>query len=314
MKKPKLKNKVLVLVAIVLTLSMTIDGTYAMLTNGNMIPFSEESKILLHNDFAANENKDIYVENTGLKDVYVRIRFSEFLQVGNNILLGGKFNDTDTWHIYKPDCDCIAHEHYTWDMNGNSKIYRPNHKESHSDIYTLGQRFGDGTYAKSTLPETEIISFAEYIENRDEYAAESIGRWVIDTDGWCYWSKALEPDTATNLLIDNVYLRHSFDDNAQYAIHVLLQAADEDGLGDDFPTLEEKAELEFPTTPEDFDDGGILFSLGSNVIDKPEIEEESEDLEESEFNDEIDTSENASGTPQYIIDYFNGICFKEKAE
>ena len=57
------------------------------------------------------------------------------------------------------------------------------------------------------------------------------GFWILDDsdtgNGWCYWSKLLPKDEATNLLLDNVTLNSDMtpDDNWAYNIDVRLQAA-----------------------------------------------------------------------------------------
>jgi len=57
------------------------------------------------------------------------------------------------------------------------------------------------------------------------------GFWILDDsdtgNGWCYWSKLLPKDEATNLLLDNVTLNPDMtpDDNWAYNIDVRLQAA-----------------------------------------------------------------------------------------
>ena len=185
MKKLKLKKKISALAALILAIALSTGGTYALLTSAAIVPALEDPdapSVLLHNDFEAYKNLDVYVENTGGKDIYVRLQFREFLQIGNNVVLGGDRNNEDTWHIYTPDCNCIAKKYYTWNMSGNSKIYRPGHMESYDEKYTLGQSFEDGIYAKSTLPKTDLISFDEYMENRAIYDSELNARWVIDTD------------------------------------------------------------------------------------------------------------------------------------
>ena len=56
--------------------------------------------------------------------------------------------------------------------------------------------------AKETLT-AEVITMAAYNEKSAEEKAEFIG-WVYDSDGWAYWSQAVEPGTATGLLLDKV--------------------------------------------------------------------------------------------------------------
>ena len=56
--------------------------------------------------------------------------------------------------------------------------------------------------AKETLT-AAVITMATYNEKSDEEKAAFVG-WVYDADGWAYWSQAIEPGTATGLLLDKV--------------------------------------------------------------------------------------------------------------
>ena len=37
--------------------------------------------------------------------------------------------------------------------------------------------------------------------------------WVWDDDGWAYWANAIQPDTATGLLLDGIELINPPSDN-----------------------------------------------------------------------------------------------------
>ena len=56
--------------------------------------------------------------------------------------------------------------------------------------------------AKKTLT-ASVITMATYNKKSAAEKADFIG-WVYDTDGWAYWSQAIEPGTATGLLLDKV--------------------------------------------------------------------------------------------------------------
>ena len=49
--------------------------------------------------------------------------------------------------------------------------------------------------------------------------------WVLDTDGWCYWSQILKPGDATNLLLAQVLVNPGsvINDNYEYFIDVQMQ-------------------------------------------------------------------------------------------
>ncbi|MDR2647693.1 MAG: DUF6273 domain-containing protein, partial [Oscillospiraceae bacterium] len=94
--------------------------------------------------------------------------------------------------------------------------------------YTDGQDFADGSKAKKTLEASPVVLVQYYIDHKDEldgwYPA---GLWALDTDGYAYWTQALLPGEATNLLLDNVVLDELVapDDNYYYAIDVRLEAS-----------------------------------------------------------------------------------------
>ena len=49
--------------------------------------------------------------------------------------------------------------------------------------------------------------------------------WVYDTDGWAYWAQAIEPDTATGLLLNELTQLSVPDDDWYYGINVVGQFA-----------------------------------------------------------------------------------------
>ena len=80
--------------------------------------------------------------------------------------------------------------------------------------------------AQSTLDAT-LMSMQEWID-----AGSQPGEyWVYDTDGWVYWAQAIEPDTATGLLLDGIELAQVMDDSWYYAINVVAQFITADDLG-----------------------------------------------------------------------------------
>ena len=80
--------------------------------------------------------------------------------------------------------------------------------------------------ATSTLDAT-LMSMQEWID-----AGSQPGEyWVYDTDGWVYWAQAIEPDTATGLLLDGIELTQVMDDSWYYAINVVAQFITADDLG-----------------------------------------------------------------------------------
>lgn len=80
-------------VTIVMVLAMGISGTLAYLSTSGPLLASrmgvvEGKSVMAHDDFYevgnGTFNKDIYVENTGEKPVFIRVKLTEALTVGGN--------------------------------------------------------------------------------------------------------------------------------------------------------------------------------------------------------------------------------------
>jgi len=245
----KINRKMLAaLTASVLVVSLLIGGAFAWSDFGQMVTNRlrgiPDPDVQLHDDFDREgvngfHEKDVYAENTGKVPTVIRIRFDEFFQVGNHVMTHdkegnlSKINDKNTWQprLFDdvPTTTDEMHHHF-WDMSGNGKIYlrgitdlgwKDWSSESVGSVGPNGQQFNN------TLPSSTIITMAEYMNNRAIYDAESAdGCWILDTDGWCYWSKLLMPDTATNLLLDSVTLNQSNhpEENYVYFINVRMEA------------------------------------------------------------------------------------------
>ena len=55
--------------------------------------------------------------------------------------------------------------------------------------------------------------------------------WVWDDDGWAYWANAIEPSTATGLLLDGIELINPPSDSYYYGINVVGQFVTADDIG-----------------------------------------------------------------------------------
>ena len=82
--------------------------------------------------------------------------------------------------------------------------------------------------AKSTAY-AEVITMARWNElSAEEKTARDY--WVVDTDGWAYYSRAIPPHSASGLLLSGITQTvkdHSF----YYAIHVIAQFVTQDDVG-----------------------------------------------------------------------------------
>ena len=83
------------------------------------------------------------------------------------------------------------------------------------------------THAVKQTGNGTLMSMQEWIDN----GSQPGNYWVYDTDGWVYWAQAIEPDTATGLLLDSIELNQVMDDTWYYAIHVEAQFVTADDVG-----------------------------------------------------------------------------------
>ena len=250
----------------VLAVALAVGGAYAWTDYSqsarNTFHGNVAADVLLHDDFNG-ENKDVYVENTGDSAVYVRVKFAEYLQIGNVSVLPAygadsavdgyeraNPQDVTTWpvHQFANDVDtdnkcsgnaASAHNYYTWNMTGAQKAYLagvteadPNGRggltQEAFDALTFDADVTIGTIVtqkKLTSAAQPVMLLSEYMD-MEAAARPTNGCWLLDTDGWAYWSNALQPGTATNLLLDEVTLKDAVPyDNWVYNIDVQLQAA-----------------------------------------------------------------------------------------
>ena len=250
MQRPRLKTKMskkkkaALAAAIALVLALLIGGAFAWTDFSqsfkNLFHGTSTPDVLLHDDFTPNVNKDVYVENTGQTPLVVRVQFAEYLQVGNDAVIGQDAKDSSTWRVRDWSGTTIGSDGtvaatdnlHDWLMSGNSKWYLPGTSEIDDVTYTSAVVGGNGNTTKQTLPAAPVVTMSYYMANKATLdASYPDGFWILDDSdtgsGWCYWSKLLPKDEATNLLLDNVTLNPDMtpDDNWAYNIDVRLQAA-----------------------------------------------------------------------------------------
>ena len=95
------------------------------------------------------------------------------------------------------------------------------------ETYALGE-------ADWMLPEGETTLYAVWQKNdsgTDGGTDDEPAYWVYDTDGWVYYSKPIEPGTATGLLLSGIQLNEVMDDSWYYAIQVTGQFITADDIG-----------------------------------------------------------------------------------
>lgn len=91
----------------------------------------------------------------------------------------------------------------------------------------------DAQSALVEAPECTVITMAAYKQLSTSEKNDFTG-WIIDTDGWAYWSKALKPGTATGLLLNKLNIQPKLSEEKydwEYDIHVDFEAVDATDIG-----------------------------------------------------------------------------------
>jgi len=221
----------------------------------------------LHDDHTdSGANKDVYVENWGNENLFVRVRLAEYMELGTGAGILSESKDQsnvpvpnpqnhavsvagrqdvvdipDTWQIHIPDsadpaaCTSAAdfHHYWNWDMGG-SKFYYPAPENSRQIKGYVDSGSPEGLSAVSVnsggVKAKQTLNATVMTMAQWKAGGSQIGPyWVMDTDGWSYWAAPLEPGSATGLLVNNVTLRTQPDQDYYYGINVIAQMATKDG-------------------------------------------------------------------------------------
>ena len=258
------KRILLMSLALVICIAGSIGGTLAWKdfsqSATNRFRGTTDPDVTLHDEFDG-ENKDVFVENSGKQDIYVRVRLDEYMEIGGVSFVDGVTAKTkDLWQPHEwpqdgsdiAECNCIAdgdpnhlfHSYYTWTVNGAERDYNPG---TPGLVYTkldpVTEKV-DTTGSLHTQDAAKPVLMSDYVRisswlaadpgntiaglsagDKESYDAYTAGCWILDADGWAYWSVVLKPDTATNLLLDKVLpTSKDIPDDWYYGIDVKLQA------------------------------------------------------------------------------------------
>ena len=119
--------------------------------------------------------------------------------------------------------------------------------DDNNDIEDDGVRLESETHTAQQTINGTVITMTEWLERWEAYqtaveegtpadeAAETTqvmgDFWVWDDDGWAYWANALQPSTATGLLLDGIELIDPPGDSYYYGINVVGQFVTADDIG-----------------------------------------------------------------------------------
>jgi hypothetical protein len=250
--KSKHKKVLSWVVAIVCTIALVVTGTYAWngiskaldpsrARMGTNVPGAN-----LHDDFLAETGeKEVYIENTGNADVYVRVQLSDLL--ARNTVVEPDF---PVYDLYIPgDLSQAGNqfgEGFIWNF-GNSVPYNyaslttsadwaaASNRSTADDL--VGDQRGDAISESTivdltvlpkdkTTPVGSVISMITYWDTSFDAQRDNFAGWVYDADGYVYWSQALPAGEATSLLINGITLPPKGKSTYYYGIKVNMEYVD----------------------------------------------------------------------------------------
>ena len=251
-------NKKCTAVAAVATAAaLVLTGTFAWVMENDQTELNKFTakdpgtyKVELKEDFDPNDpwaNKDVWVENKGDNPVIVRVRLEEFYDL--------EYRNGTTYNIKEGYSQGSDNGSAIFNVPGGSELDENKLADSSTGIDKyIKLQFGEdvvtmadwGTLnnnlsaAKKELKNAQTASNeAAIAEARAKVTAADDAikavSWVIDTDGWCYYTKALLYGEKTSYLLDDVDFNedlflesHSKPYNLDYKINVRLQAISAD--------------------------------------------------------------------------------------
>lgn len=193
---------------VVLAAAILLAGTFAWsnFAQSRVNTFKElmTPDVNLHDDFEGGPNKDVYVENSGQKDIFVRVKMTEYLQTANlgSLVLGHTADQENLWvphntvqavsegtTTYDPNqCDIEAsgnqvnpqwtnaagqdfHDFYTWTLGGqeggnaNGQIYyKPAPEDKKAQVDANGNVIQDPQVVSDELTGVEGDAAAYYAQ------------------------------------------------------------------------------------------------------------------------------------------------------
>ena len=275
-KRVALLVSLLTVVCLIAAIGTTLAWTDFSQSVVNRFRGTTDPQATLHDEYDG-ENKDIFVENSGNQDIYVRIRLDEYMEIGGKSFVekvGGVDVTAKTKDLWQPhlwpqtagtditECNCVDagnsahkfHSYYAWTVSGAARDYNPGTPGlPYTKLDPITGKV-DTTGSETTQAAAKPITMTEYLRlkalsedpavidhglsarmSAEEIAAwtaaTTTGCWILDADGWAYWSVALKPDTATNLLLDEVSSTgKDIPDDWYYAIDVKMQAVTSNDL------------------------------------------------------------------------------------
>ncbi|MDR3278711.1 MAG: hypothetical protein LBT12_08050 [Oscillospiraceae bacterium] len=236
-KEIRMSKKGMAITAALITAALLLTGTFAwqqMVSKTNEFIGSNETPTL-HDDFDPSANlKDIYVENTAKRALFIRVKLEEAMNLTDNTwrpAANGYL--AHTFETAVGDCEHENaegerfHNYFTWTMGGQ-KWFMPS--ATPGGISQDTNSYDGTTPGARQTPPVAFLKMADYILLGDP-DRDAFNGWVYDTDGYAYWSQPLLEDEVTGLLLHGVATDNVLKDtNYYYAINVVLQSVDKADL------------------------------------------------------------------------------------
>ena len=212
-------------------------------------------------------NKDVSVKNTGDTELYVRVRFSEYLETKGSAYV---LDENGQEVLFALDKDGNYIETTADDPNGfaaNGKYYVVA-QGANGEIDAMDDTNRNGQIGKHMIDDSVVVQTAG--AQRDDYTTYPVHNvyeraegtedsfyawideitwqmpnavtmaewqadgsqygpvWVLDSDGWAYWAEPLRSGDQTSLLLDSATMEHMVVGEMFYAVGSQLDAISAD--------------------------------------------------------------------------------------
>lgn len=141
----------------------------------------------------------------------------------------------------------VPYDDYVTYTEGQQVTANATYDDDNNDVEDEGTRLENETHTAKTTINGTVITMDEWLTRWEAYqtaveggtSAENAAAdtqvtgnfWVWDDDGWAYWANAIQPDTATGLLLDGIELVNPPSDSYYYGINVVGQFVTADDIG-----------------------------------------------------------------------------------
>lgn len=199
----------------------------------------------------------------------------------------------------------IPYDDYVTYTEGQEVTANATYDDDNNDIEDDGTRTESETHTAKTTINGTVITMDEWLTRWEAYQTAVEGGtpaeqaaddtqvmgdfWVWDDDGWAYWANAIQPDTATGLLLDGIELVNPPSDSYYYGINVVGQFATADDIGYLNGTgFYDRTAGRLPSSEAE----DLLELITGTVIEVPSTEGEMDSSTSDEIRDAVVTGDN----------------------